>query len=117
MRSWRHIAESIEAWNLIRALNDRLPHQVVTKTATYTATEDDQTILADATGAAFTVTLPTPVGIKGKTYTVKRLNAGANAVTIGTAAGLIDGAATQALAAQYAKLTMVSDGTNWQVIA
>lgn len=111
------LPENLETWNLIRYLNEFFPLTIASKTAAYTATLADQVILADATGAAFTVTLPTPVGKKGKPYIVKRLNAGANNVTVGTATGLIDGAATQVLAAQYAKITVISDGTNWQVIA
>lgn len=110
------LPESLELWNLIRALNDRDSFAVVSKTVAYSVTRADSVVLADATGGAITITLLTPVGIKARRYTVKRLNAGANAVTIATASGLIDGAATQVLAAQYAKITVVSDGTNWQVI-
>lgn len=116
MIRWRLLPESLELWNLIRALNDTLPTAVVSKTAAYTVIRTDEVVLADAVGGAFTVTLPTPVSIKGARYTVKRINAGVNAVTVGTAAGLIDGAATQLLATQYAKLTFVSDNANWQII-
>lgn len=108
--------ETLALKTLIRALNDRDPFAVKSVTSAYLVTRADSIILADATGGAFTVTLVTPVGIKARRYTIKRLNAGANAVTIATASGLIDGAATQALAAQYAKITVVSDGTNWQTV-
>lgn len=101
---------------LIRALNERLSPSVASKTAAYSVSVNDQIVKADATGGAFTVTLPTPVGVSGKTYTVKRMNAGANAVTVGTAAGTIDGAATSVLASQYAVLRVISDNSNWLVI-
>ncbi len=91
---------------------------LVRVTAAYTILETDSTVVADATGAAFAVTLPTAAGIrKGREYLVKRLNAGANNVTV-TAAGAetIDGAATVALVAQYAFLRVQSDGSNWHKV-
>jgi hypothetical protein len=47
------------------------------------------------------------------TFTIKRLTA--NAVTVASAGGMIDGAATQALASQYDFITAVSDGANWYI--
>jgi hypothetical protein len=91
---------------------------VTSKSSTYTALYTDEVILADATGGAFTVTLPTAVGHGGKVFTVKRTNSGANAVTVGTTSSqTIDGTTTAVLAAQYALRTVVSDGSNWQVIS
>lgn len=90
---------------------------VKSKTTTYGATTADEVILCDATGGAFTVTLPTPVGNTGKVFTVKKVDAGANAITLATAAGTIDGASTKSVQYQYKSLTVVSDGTNWFIIA
>lgn len=125
--------ETIEA--RIRAVEDRIngfsanglsvldttsqvfPLNARTVTTTYTMAPRDRVILADGSGGAFTVTLPTPVGKKGQqALTVKRIGAAGN-ITIATAAGTIDGAATVTLAAQYALRTVVSDGANWHVIA
>jgi len=87
---------------------------VNTKTAAYTLTATDSVILADATTAAFQVTLPTAVGITGRQYTVKRINSGANNVTAGcTDAETIDGATTFVLTTQYQSITVVSAGTVW----
>lgn len=91
---------------------------ITSVSSTYTALYTDEVVLADATGGAFTVTLPTAVGHGGKVFTVKRMNSGANAVTIGTTSSqTIDGATTASLSSQYSARTVVSDGTNWQVLA
>jgi hypothetical protein len=90
---------------------------VVTKTAAYTASNADEIILGSATSAAFTVTLPTAVGIAGKKMTIKKIDSSGNAVTIdGNGSQTIDGATTIALSAQWAHRTIVSDGTNWLTI-
>ena len=90
--------------------------ETTTKTAAYTLTATDSVILADATAAAFTVTLPSPSGISGRQYTIKKIDASANAVTIASASGNIDGAATKILSAQWQAAQMVSDGVNWFVV-
>src|SRR5206468_1807929 len=53
------------------------------KTTTYTISDVDFTVVADATGGAFTVTLPTAVGISGRIHVIKRINSAANNVTVG----------------------------------
>lgn len=55
---------------------------LVTGTYTVPADIDDQVILADATAAAFTITLPDAGQFAGKRLTIKRINAAANNVTI-----------------------------------
>jgi len=63
------------------------------------------------------VTLPSAAICEGRVYVVKRLNAGANAVTVTPAgAETIDGAATAVLGAQYAAVMIQSDGANWFII-
>src|SRR6185436_7351295 len=52
---------------------------VTTTTTAYTPSKSDKTIFADASSASFTITLPGAATVEaGKTYTVKRTNAGAN---------------------------------------
>lgn len=90
----------------------------VKKTTTYTALATDDVITADATGAAFTVTLPSAIPNLGKVFRIKRLNAAANAVTVDTtSAQTIDGAASKALNTQFAALSVVSDGANWHILS
>lgn len=87
---------------------------LVATAVAYTVLVTDSTVLADATGGAFNVTLPTAIGIKGRQYVVKRMNGGGNNVTIACTGGqTIDGAATVVLAAQYDRATVQSDGANW----
>lgn len=63
-----------------------------------------------------TVTLPTPVGIAGKVFTVKLTGAGGTA-TVATAAGSIDGGPTFGLSAQYKQGSFLSDGANYWIIS
>ena len=75
------------------------------------------TVLGDASGAAFTITLPTAAGITGRMYNVKKTDSSANAVTVDAAGSeTIDGALTQSLATQYQTITIQSDGTNWVIL-
>lgn len=116
------LAAQVGKWgeNGLNALDSTsmwLPMNTVSVTAAYTMTGRDKIVLANATGGAFTVTLPDATLRKNQQpLIVKRTNAGGNAVTVGSASGTIDGAATQSLAAQYATLSVVSDGTNWHLI-
>jgi len=103
--------------------NGSLAVGIVTKTAAYTATNTDTIVLADATAAAFTVTLPTsangfnsPVG---QILHIKKKDVSANAVTIAAqGADTIQGAANISLAAQYNSRTLWTDGSGtWYVLA
>lgn len=86
----------------------------VTKTGAYTATNDDYVI--DCTSGTFTVTLPASSGRTGRILIIK--NSGAGTITVdGNAAETIDGAATYSLSVQYATVQIMSDGTNWKIIA
>jgi len=88
------------------------------KTIACTITANDSIVAGDATTAAFTITLPTAVGIAGRKYTFKKVDSSANAVTIdGYASETIDGAITYALSAQYQYIQIVSDGNNWLIVA
>lgn len=89
---------------------------VSTKTGAYNVLSTDDIILADATGGAFNVTLPTAVGVT-KSLTIKRINSGANAVTINTTSSqTIDGGSTAILSIQYNSITIVSNNANWFII-
>ncbi|RLS54289.1 MAG: hypothetical protein DWH91_12115 [Planctomycetota bacterium] len=90
---------------------------IATKTSLYPITGSDSVVIADATTAAFNVTLPTAVGISGRQYTIKRVNGGVNNVTVTTTSSqTIDGATTNVLNAQYSSVTVVSDGANWLIV-
>jgi hypothetical protein len=85
-----------------------------TVSAAYTLEADYDVIPADTTGAAFTITLPKAALHKGRLVFVKRINAGANNLTVdGDGAETIDGAASVTLTAQWEVKRLTSDGTNW----
>lgn len=90
---------------------------IVTKTSNYTATAADYTILCDANLGTFTVSLPTAVGIAGRTYIIKKIDSSANIATIdANASETIDGMLTQDLTAVYESITMQSDGIAWYIV-
>lgn len=86
------------------------------KTAAYTITDDDYAIWADASGGAFTITLPTAVGRAGKAFVVKRINSGSNVTVACTGGQTIDGAATEVFGSRWKTVTFMSDGANWMII-
>jgi hypothetical protein len=96
-----------------------------TGSANFTVTSLMSTINCNNSIVAITVTLPTPVGITGRIYRVKRDAGSTAAVTISTAGGSIMNpqtgtfAATQTLplfSATYKAVWAQSDGVNWHVI-
>ncbi len=95
------------------ALN-RAARNVKTVTAAYTMDPiADRIIFADATGGAFTVKYPDAGEADHTEYTVVRINGGANAVTVGTVSGNINGSATVTLGTQYHGCAAASDRTNY----
>ena len=90
-----------------------LPYATKAVTTTYTVEPFVRVVLANATGGAFTVTLPSAVARMGQQPIFIKRTSAANNVTVASAGGTIDGAATQTLASQYAVQGYVSDGMNW----
>lgn len=98
-------------------INGSMSLPITTKTADYTATIDDYTILCNASTGIITITLPTAVGIGGRIYVIKKIDSSANAITIdGNGSETIDGAATQVLSAVFESMTIQSNGTAWYII-
>jgi hypothetical protein len=91
---------------------------VASKSANYTLTSSDDVILADASGGAFTLTLPAAASNTGKVfYIIRTDNTPANALTLdGNGAETIQGATTRALYTQYESVKIISDGSNWAVL-
>jgi hypothetical protein len=88
---------------------------VTAKTADYTIQNIDSVIVGNASNIIFT--LPTSVGISGKTFFIKKNDASGPYLRISAFAGqTIDGAATIDITTQYISLKIISDGSNWLVI-
>lgn len=91
---------------------------VTTKTANYTATSSDNSILGNAAGGGFTITLPSASGNTGKVFYFTRINLSGGDITI-TRAGsdTIIGEISQTLITQYTTLILMSDGVStWYVL-
>ncbi len=83
----------------------------------YALTISDYTVLANAVGGAITLNLPTAVGITGRIYVIKKIDAGASIITVdANGSETIDGALTQTIANQWESIMIQSDGANWVVI-
>lgn len=81
-------------------------------------TEFQRTLEVDASGGPRTITLPTALSARWRKYTIKKIDASANTVTIDAAgAETIDGALTFVLGAQYQTITIQSNGASWDIIA
>lgn len=90
---------------------------IVSKTTTYTATTDDDVILCDTSGGAWTLSLHTAANHAGKQLRIKKTTSDFSALTINTnSTETVDGVDNTAIHTQYEELTLVSDGTNWHIL-
>lgn len=88
-----------------------------TVTSAYTLDSADETILANASGGAFTITLFTAVGIAGKQLRIKKIDTTTNIVTIdGDGTETIEGDTTYPLGAQNRSVILESDDANWRIM-
>jgi len=86
-------------------------------TSAYTVVTDVYYIRVDTTSGGVTITLPTAVDSAGRELVIKKINAGANNVTIdGYSSETIDGSASIVFNTQYENYTLISNGTNWEKI-
>jgi len=88
---------------------------ITTGTTTLGATHD--VVLCNAVGGAIIVNLPAAATNTGRAYTIKKIDASANTVTInGSGAETIDGITPQVISFQWTSITIVCDGTGWYII-
>jgi hypothetical protein len=91
----------------------------VTGDSPYSIATTDDIIRADASSGALTVTLPTAVGVTGKTYTIRRIDILASSVmvTVATTSSQTIGGASAEYLTPGDCIVVESDNANWQVIA
>jgi hypothetical protein len=90
---------------------------VTTVSANYSATKYDWLIIASTTAGNFTITLPDPTGLSGKTWIIKKPLAG-HQVTIDTAtAAQIDGSDTHTQTSAHSYDVITTDGVQFYIIA
>ncbi len=87
-------------------------------TSNYTASTADNTILANTSSGAITITLPSPANISGRIYTIKKVGTGGidNQLTISPSAGTIDGGNSYVIYNDWTYVALQTDGSNWYVI-
>ena len=94
--------------------------QITVADTPYTVAPLDVFIGADSSGGAITVNLPPATSNAGRVIEVYDIAGFANTINITvqpTGGALISGAASQVIATSYGGLTLISDGTNWEIIA
>lgn len=89
---------------------------ITTVTGALTLTSAHHTVLADAAGGAFQITLPTAAAQNKRSYKIKRINTTNNVTVKGDGTELIDSANTYVLTAQWDSITIQSDGTQWFIL-
>jgi len=91
---------------------------ITTLTAAETLDTTHDVVLCDASSGAFTVTLPAAATLVGKQYDIKKIDSSSNVVTVdANGSETIDGSLTILIPAQYSDITIVTDGTNWHILA
>ncbi|MNK15852.1 hypothetical protein D3C87_340050 [compost metagenome] len=96
-------------------VKDANASKVVKVTAAYSALANDATILADASGAPFTLTLPTAASSTGRTIVIRKVDDTANLLTFSESIKLneID---TFTGINYNTTIRIQSDGTDWYMI-
>jgi len=94
---------------------------VATPVGTYagdvTLNDSHSVVLVDASGGTRTVTLPSAVGIAGRQYTIKKIDATNFGVVIDPeGVERIEGLATHTLIGQWRYASIVSDGIGWLIV-
>lgn len=91
---------------------------ITTKTASYTASTNDYTILCNNTSGSITISLPSAIGCTGRVYVIKKNSTTLNNVVIDpNSSEKIDGATSKTLTNQYESIMIQSDGTNWYILS
>lgn len=100
----------------IKFINGQVGYPVVSKSANYTVTVLDNTILVDATAGQVTITLISAASTPN-TYTVKKTDASANHVVVAAQSGqTIDGISTATLTTQNQSVTVIPSASNWYTV-
>lgn len=99
-------------------VNGSMSSNITTIDASQAVTEADNTVLANTTNGAITVTLPAPTNIAGRMYTIKKIGTGGidNELTITPSSGTIDGNVNYIIYNDWTFVTIQTNGTDWFVI-
>jgi hypothetical protein len=97
---------------------------VSTRTSAYTigsnstVTTGGETVLVNANGGAVTITLPdATASTVYNMHNIKKIDVSVNNVTLATTLSqTIDGGSTATINVQYSSISVVSDGSNWNIV-
>ena len=93
------------------------PSSLDVEDGTTNLTDTQTNVNVDTTNGDATVNLPTAVGKKDRSITVRKSDDSSNTVTIdGDTTETIDGETTKTLYYENQVITLVSDGTNWYTL-
>ena len=89
---------------------------IIKKTANYTISASNYTILANTTSSSFTLTLPAASSCIGRVFVVKKITA-SNTVTLkGNGSQVIDNTNSQVISSQWASMMVQSIASGWVII-
>lgn len=114
-QSYNNVLQAVE--QQINRAADGYLFPVMAITASYTINYNDGVILADATSGNITITLLPALEMTQKRIVIMKTDASANTVTVdGNASETINGALTNVLSTQYAKVELTAYNGAWYVI-
>jgi len=88
--------------------------QIFTVNAAYTLKVTDNTVLCNCVSNAISITLPAAAAVPNKIFTIKKIDASANVVTI---VGTVDATVNPTIPAQWQTVKVQSNGVNWYNIS
>ena len=114
-QSYNNVLQAVE--QQINRAADGYLFPVMAITASYTINYNDGVILADATSGNITITLLPALEMTQKRIVIMKTDASANTVTVdANASETINGALTNVLSTQYAKVELTAYNGAWYVI-
>ena len=91
-------------------------YSVITKTSNYNITNSDGIILCNTINNSITLTLPTAIGVSGKTYTIKKIHPNNTLIVNTSLSQTIDGASNLSWTTNNRSYTLASNGSAWLII-
>ena len=111
-----YISNQLEVTQQAKFNSSQVVNRVVA-TSAITLNDTHYYVAANATGGAFTIQLPNAATCFGRVYKLKKIDTSANKITIDpNGAQTIDGQSTYQLQTQWQIITIISNGTDWEVI-
>jgi hypothetical protein len=106
----------LQEW-LICGMATPAPKLINLKGPATVALTDEQFVICDSSSGVIKLTLPPAASSTGQVITIKRVNTGANKVTIAPSPGeFMDAVSTKSLTTQFRYFRVLADGKTWHII-